>query len=150
MPEIKRWVRLAWASYSLFKRELYDMEDARFALKLCMPKADVMETLLYGCVPWTLGKEHSAELRTAHHRFLLRIIGFQRPQRTDHLMSDAKARKKAQYESVETTIRKRRLLFAGAVQRTHNERLTRRVMFGTMAGGDHPGPGRPERIEPNV
>ena len=28
--------------------------------------------------------------------------------------------------------------FAGAVQRTHNERLTRRVKFGTMAGGDNP------------
>ena len=59
-------------------------------------------------------------------------------------MSYAKALKKAQCESVETTIRKRRLLFAGAVQRTHNERLTRRVMFGTMAGGENPGPGRPE------
>ena len=60
-------------------------------------------------------------------------------------MSYAKARKKAQRESVETTIRKRRLLFAGAVQRTHNERLTRRLMFETMAGGENPGPGRPEK-----
>ena len=60
-------------------------------------------------------------------------------------MSYAKALKKAQCESVETTIRNRRLLFAGAVQRTHNERLTRRVMFGTMAGGENPGPGRPEK-----
>ena len=60
-------------------------------------------------------------------------------------MSYAKALKKAQCESVEITIRKRRLLFAGAVQRTNNERLTRRVMFGTMAGGENPGPGRPEK-----
>ena len=55
---------------------------------------------------WTLGIEHFAELRTAHHEFLLRNIGFQRRQRTDHLMSYAKALKKAQCESVETTIRK--------------------------------------------
>ena len=60
-------------------------------------------------------------------------------------MSYAKALKKAQRESVETTIRTRRLLFAGAVQRAHNERLTRRVTFGTMAGGENPGPGRPEK-----
>ena len=33
----------------------------------------------------------------------------------------------------------------GAVQRTHNERLTRRVMFGTMAGGETPRPGGPEK-----
>ena len=33
------------------------MEAAPFALKLRMVKAEVMETLLYGCVTWTLGKE---------------------------------------------------------------------------------------------
>ena len=81
--EIKRRVRLAWTCPSRFKRELYDAEAAPFALKLRMLKADVMETLLYGCVTWTLGKEHFAELRTAHHTFLLRIIGFQHRQRTD-------------------------------------------------------------------
>ena len=65
-------------------------------------------------------------------------------------MSYAKALKKAQCESVETTIRKRRLLFAGAVQRTHNERLTRRVMFGTMAGGENPDQADQKRTGPNV
>ena len=34
-----------------------------------------------------------------------------------------------------------RLLFAGAVQRMTDERLTHRVMFGTMAGGENPGLG---------
>ena len=50
------------------------MEAAPFALKMRMLKAELMETLLYGCETWTLGKKHFAELRTAHHRFLLRII----------------------------------------------------------------------------
>ena len=81
---------------------------------LRMLKAEVMETLMCGCVTWTLGKEHFAELRTAHHRFLLRIIGFQRRQRTNYLTSWAQALKKAHCKSVETTIRKRRPLFAGA------------------------------------
>ena len=88
-------------AYTVFQRELYDMEAAPFTLKLRMLKAEVMETLLYGCVTWTLGKEHFAELRTAHHRFPLRIIGFQRRQRTVHLMSYAKALK-------EGTMRERR------------------------------------------
>ena len=150
MPEIKRRVRLAWACYSRFKREVYDMEAAPFALKLRMVKAEVMETLLYGCVTWTLGKDHFAELRSTHPKFSLRIIGFQRQQLTDYLMSYAKASKKAQCENVETTIRERRLLFAGAVKRTHNERLIRRVMFRTMAGGENPGPGRPAKNWGNV
>ena len=145
MPDIKRQIRLAWACYDRFKCELYDMEDAPFTGKVRLLKTEVMETLMYGCVTWTLGSEHSAKLRTAHHNLLLRVIGFQRRQRTDHRMSYAKALKKAQCESVETTIRKRHLLFAGAVQRTANERLTHRVMFGSMAGGVNPGRGRPEK-----
>ena len=121
------------------------MEAVPFALMSPMLMAEVMETLPYGCVTWTVGKEHFAELRTAHHRLVLRIIGFQRRQRTDHPMSYANALKKVECESVETTICKWRLLFAGGVQRTHNKRLSRRVMFGTMAGGENPGPGRPEK-----
>ena len=119
------------------------MEDALFTIKVRMLKLEVMETQQYGCVTWTLGQEHCAELRTAHPKLLLRTIGFQRRQRNEQLMSYAKALKKAQCESVETTIRKRPLLFAWAVQRTTNLRLTRRVMFETMAGGDNPGPGQP-------
>ena len=147
---MKRRIRLAWACYNRFKRELYDMEDAPFTLKVRMLKAEVIETLLYGCVTWTPGQEHFPQLRTAHHNLLLRITGFQRRQRTDHFMSYAKALKKAQCESVETTIRKRRLLFAAAVQRTTNERLTHRVMFGTLAGGENSGPGRTEKTGPNI
>ena len=79
-----------------------------------MLKAEVMETLLYGRVTWTVANEHFAELRTAHRRFLLRASGFRRRQRTDHLMSYAKASKNAQCESVKTTTRTRRLLFSGA------------------------------------
>ena len=58
-------------------------------------------------------------------------------------MSYAKALKKEQCESIETTIRERRLLFAGGIQR--NQQLTRRVMFGTMADRENLGPGRPEK-----
>ena len=50
MPETKRRVRLAWTYYSRSKRELDDMEAAPFVLKVRMLKAEVMGTLLYGCV----------------------------------------------------------------------------------------------------
>ena len=63
-PEIKRRVQFAWACYKRFKRELYDLEAAPFTLKVRMLKAEVMETLLYGCVTWILRKEHFSEVRT--------------------------------------------------------------------------------------
>ena len=112
-------------------------------LKVRMLKAEAIETMLYGCVTWTLGQQHYAKLRTAHHHLLLRVIGFQRRQCTDHLMSYAKALKKTESESIETTIRKRRLLFAGGIARQQSGRLPRRVMFGNLACGEDPGRGRP-------
>ena len=57
----KRRVQLAWACYKRFKRKLYNMEASPFTLTVRVLKV-VMETLQHGCVTWTLGKEHVAEL----------------------------------------------------------------------------------------
>ena len=119
------------------------MENHSFTLNVRMPKSEAMEMLLYGCVTRTLGVEHFAVLHCAHRKVLLRTIGFHRRRRTDHPMSYAKALKKAKCESIQTTIRKRRLLFVGVIQRAKPERLTRRVICGTMAGGENPGLSRP-------
>ena len=89
------------------------MKDDPFTLKVRLLNVEVMGTLCCTFV-FTLGQEHFAELRTAHHNLLLRVMGFQRQKRTDHLMSYAKALTKAQCEIVETTICKRRLLLRGA------------------------------------
>ena len=75
IPKIKRRVRLAWAWYRRFKCELYDMEAAPFTLKVRMFKAEALETLLYGCATWTLGKEHLAVLLAAQFRFQVWVIG---------------------------------------------------------------------------
>ena len=81
-----------------------------------MLRAGVIETLLYGCVTWILRAEHFAKLRPAHHQVLMQVIGFQRRLCTDQAtFSYAKALKMTRCESVETTIRKRRLFFAGGV-----------------------------------
>ena len=50
MVEIKRWVGLMRACYKRFGPELYDMTTTRLSLKVRLLKAEVIETLLYGCV----------------------------------------------------------------------------------------------------
>lgn len=75
-------------------------------------------------------------LRTVHHNLLLRIVGFQRRRRTEQLIAYANALKKASCKRVETTILKRRHLFAEAVQWATNERLARLVPFELIADGD--------------
>ena len=98
MSDIKRWIRIARACYNRGKRELYDMEAAPFTPKVRMLEAEMIETLRYECVTWTLGQDHFAELRTAHDNLLPRIIGFQRRQRTEPPMSYAKTLKKSLWD----------------------------------------------------
>jgi len=149
--EIERRIRLMRACLKRYGPELYDRTNAPLSLKVRMLKAEVIETLLYGCVTWTLNADHFAKLRSAHHEVLLRVIGFQRRLRTDHTtLSYAKALRITRCESIETTIRKRRLFFAGAVVRQHEGRLPSRLMFGTIAGGGSPKPGGQPKTWPRA
>ena len=65
---------------------------------------------------------------------LLRYLGWRKRNREDHILSYANALLRTDSESVETTVRKRRVLFAGFVARMGEERLLRRVMFREMLG----------------
>ena len=79
---------------------------------------------------------HLAILRAAHHRLLLRCIGW-KDERCDgyHMLTYAYALAKTGRENVETTVRKRRIFFAKFVARMDNERLPKRVMFGEADEG---------------
>ena len=52
-----------------------------------------------------------------------------------NILSYANALLRTDSESVETMVRRRRILFAGLLARMGEERLPRRVMFGEILGG---------------
>ena len=79
--EIKRRIGAAWASVRKYSSQLYDRRNARLSLKIRLFKAEVMEAMLYGCATWTMRSQDFSSLRTAHHKLLLRIIGFRRKDR---------------------------------------------------------------------
>ena len=61
--------------------------------------------------------------------------------RTNHVVSYRDVLEQADSESIETTVRRRRLLWAGSVVRSDAKRLNRRVVFGELersppAGGE--------------
>ena len=58
-----------------------------------------------------------------------------------HFSLVPQALKMTRCESIDTTIRKRRLFFAGGVARQSKERLPSRVMVGTIAGVENLRPG---------
>ena len=134
--EINRHVLLANLRLRQYGLSRYDQFTAPLQLNVRMLKAEVMETMLYGCVTWSPTVAHLAILRTAHYRLLLRCIGWKRKRRDGyHKLRYADALAKTAYENVDTTVRKPRILFAGFAARMDNERLPKRVMFGEVDGG---------------
>ena len=83
-----------WACFERFEPELYNRK-ATICLDVRMLMAEVIDTLLYGCVTCTLGAEHFAKLRTVHYEVFLRVMGLQFRQRAEYTtLSYAKALKK--------------------------------------------------------
>ena len=94
---------------------------------------------------WAPRRDHYRLLTRTHHRLLLRVVGYRRERGTYRQLSYAQAFKKTACQSVEATIRHRRLLFAGAMARQSARRLLKRLMDGKLVGGEDPGKGRPEQ-----
>ena len=74
-------------------------------------------------------------LRRAHHRFLTRYIGWRKHNRADHPISYLDTLIETGSETIEATLRRRWILFAGFVARMEDTRLPKCVMFGEMVGG---------------
>ena len=78
--------------------------------------------------------QNFSSLRTAHHKLLLRIIGFRRKGRTGYKpLSHGKVLERIGSERIKTTMRKHQLGFAGALVRQGDSRLSKRVMFERLA-----------------
>ena len=144
--EIVRRTRAAcWMRIRRCSRELYGQPKVALSLKTRMVRAEAIEAPLYGCSTWTLRQEHYAKLRTVHHRVLLRIIGAQ-SKRPDHRMTSYnRVLEITRCESFETTLRTRRLLWAGTLLRMSGGRLPKRIMFGNLEGAVRRGRGEKEK-----
>ena len=143
--EITRRTRACWMRIRRYSRELYGQPKVALSLKTRMVKAEAIEALLCGGSTWTLRQEHYAKLRTVHHRVLFRIIVAQR-KRPDHRMTSYnRALEITRCESIETTLRTRRFLWAGTLLRMNGGRLPKRIMFGNLEGAVRRGRGGKEK-----
>ena len=133
--EVDLRIRNARCSFRKYTLGLYDRPSAPLELKIRMLRAQVLETMLYGCVTWSPRACHCDTLRRAHHRFLTRCIGWRKHNRADHPISYLDMFIKSRSEIIEATLRRRRILFAGFVARMEDTRLSKCVMFGEMVGG---------------
>ena len=61
--EVDRRIRNAWCSFRKYTLELYDRPSAPLELKIRVLRAEVLETMLYGCVTWSPRACHYDMLR---------------------------------------------------------------------------------------
>ena len=101
--EVDRRIHNAWCSFRKYTLELYGRPSAPLELKLKMLRAEVLETMLYGCVTWSPRACPYDTLRRAHHRFLTCCIGWRNRNRADHPISYLDTLVKTGSESIEAT-----------------------------------------------
>ena len=100
-----------------------------------MLEAEVLETMLYGCITCSPRTYHYYTRRRAHHSFLTRSIGWRKNNRADHPISYLGTLIITGSKSIEATLHRRQILFAGFVARMEDTRLPKCVMFGEGVGG---------------
>ena len=144
--EIDRRIHAGWMGFKRYTRELYDRPKASLLLlKVRMVRSEVVEALLYGCATWTPLKGHYTKLRTTHHRMLLRILEVCCKSPNKRILSYKDALQRTECESTETTMRTRRLLWAGALLHMGDHRLSKRIMSGELENPGKRGPGGKEK-----
>ena len=143
--EITRRTRACWMHIRRYSRELYGQPKVALSLKTRMVKAEAIEAFLYGCSTWTLRQEHYAKLRTVHHLVLLRVIGAQRKTPEDRITTYNRALEITRCKSIDTTLRTRRLLWAGTLLRMSGGRLPKRIVFENLEGAVRRGRGGKEK-----
>ena len=133
--DIYQRIRNAWCSFRKYSVELYDRPSAPLEIKIWMLRAEILETMLCGCVTWSPRACHYDALRRAHHSFLTRCLGWRKNNGTDHPIYYLGTLMKAGSESIEAIVHRRRILFAGFVARVEDTRLPKCVMFEELVGG---------------
>ena len=84
-------------------------------------------------------------VHTVHHRVLLPIIGAQRKIPDHRMTSYNRTLEITGCESIETTLRTRRLLWAETLLRLSGGRLPKRIVFGNLEGAVRRGRGGKEK-----
>ncbi|CAB1099768.1 unnamed protein product [Ectocarpus sp. CCAP 1310/34] len=125
----------AWKCYRRNSASIYDRRRANRQLKIRLLQAKGVETLLNECASWSLTAEHYTKLNGTHRQFLTRCIGWSKRKSSDRPMSYAQALIRAGCEdTIEATVRKRRLCVAGFVMHIKDSRLPKRMLLDRWRG----------------
>ena len=133
--EVNRRIRIAWYSFRKYTLELYNQPSAPLELIIRTIRAEALEITLHGCVTYSPRAWHYDTLRRAHHSFPACCIGWRKNDHADHPISYPDTVIKTGSESIVTTLRRRRIFFAGFAARMDDTRLPKCMMFVELVRG---------------
>ena len=132
--EVDQCICNARCSFREYTLELYVRPSVLLELKLRMLRTEVLKTLLYDCVTWSPCACHYDTLRRTNHSSLIRCLAWRKKNLTDHTISYLDTLIKTRSESIEETMRRRWILFAGFVARMEDTRLPQCVVLRELMG----------------
>ena len=130
--------RLAWAQFLEQRQTIYQRFGLALRHKIWLFKTYITTKLLYGCEAWAPTAKEFSQIEEIQRTMLMMILGIRKSDKVSYV----EILEKAKMLSVESYIRKQRLLWAGHIARMKDDRIPKLLFFGTIDGGQNSKGGR--------
>lgn len=130
--EIDNRLAKANSAFGRLYKRVWNNNHLKVGTKISVYRAVVLTTLLYGSESWVPYRLHIRLLERFHQRCLRTILGI---HWSDYI-TNVEVLETAQISSIEATLLKTQLRWAGHVSRMDKRRLPKIVLFGELSTGD--------------
>ena len=141
--EVNARIAKASAAFGQLRGSVWDQSGIRLDTKLKVYKAVVLPTLLYACETWTVYRRHAKRLNHFHTSCLRKFLKMMWQDR----IPDTEVLKRAGMQSVHTLLKLAQFRWTGHVTRMHEERLSKKILYGELEMGKRSHGGQKKRYK---
>ena len=129
--EITARIAKATAAFGRLSKRLWTNCGIKLNTKICVYKAAVLTSLLYGCETWTLTKKQVKRLEKFHQTTLRKIARI----KWFHKVTNYDVLSRCSISSLQSMIDKARLRWTGHVVRMKDDRIPKALLYGRLSTG---------------
>jgi hypothetical protein len=130
--EIDNRLAKASATFGRLRDRVWQNKNLKNSTKIQVYRAVVLTTLLYGCESWVVYRRHVGLLERYHQRCLRSILGI----RWTDFVTNVEVLERARMTSIEATLLRTHLRWAGHVSRMENNRLPKITLYSELNSGE--------------
>lgn len=138
--EIDNRLSKANSSFGRLYKRVWNNKNLKNKTKICVYRAVVLTTLLYGSETWVTYRSHIHLLERFHQRCLRTILNIH----WRDFVTNVEVLEQAETPSIEAMLLKYHLRWAGHVSRMEDQRLPKIALYGELSAG-HRGRGAPKK-----